>query len=99
MVASPGVFDPALHLLWGDVAVDNLSSPTVVKVHLRRSKCDQFGKGVDVVMGRTGTSLCPVSALSDYIRVCQDAPGAFFRLRNGTPALKPWFVGKIRLIL
>ena len=99
LVASPGDFDPALHLSWGDVTVNNRSSPTMVKIHLRQSKCDQFGRGVNVVVAHMGTSLCPVSALRDYIRVCQDAPIAFFHLCNGPLVSKQWFVGKIRLIL
>ena len=33
---------------WGDVTVNDLAVPTTLKVHLSRSKCDQFGKGVDV---------------------------------------------------
>ena len=32
------------------------------KIHLKRSKCDQFGKGVDVVLGMTGMPICPVKA-------------------------------------
>ena len=36
---------PAVNLSWGDVAVDCRASP---KIHLKQSKCDQFGKGVDV---------------------------------------------------
>ena len=36
-------YDPIFCLSWGDVAVDSRSAPTMVKVHLKRSKCDQFG--------------------------------------------------------
>ena len=43
------VFDSAIHLAWEDVAVDSLVVLTCVRVHLKRSKCDQFGKGVDVI--------------------------------------------------
>ena len=33
-------YDQVVHLSWGDVAVDSKTSPSMVKVHLKRSKCD-----------------------------------------------------------
>ena len=71
----------------------------MVKLHLRCSKCDQFGKGVDIVVGHTDTPLCPVMAILDYIKLRQDHPGAFFRMKDGTPTTKGWFIGKLRGIL
>ena len=43
-VPSTAAFDPLLHLWWGDVAVDDLANPSVI---LKRSKCHQFGAGVE----------------------------------------------------
>ena len=56
-------FRPTVHLAWGDVAVDNQASPSMIRVTLKRSKCDQFERGVDIIMGHTGQELCPVAAL------------------------------------
>ena len=65
--SSPSEYNWHTHLSWGDVAVDNRDSPSVVKIHLRKSKCDQFGKGIDIFVGRTdSTILCPVTAITDY---------------------------------
>lgn len=47
-------FQPARDLAWGDVAIDNRCAPNMIKVHLKSSKCDQFGTGADVILGRTG---------------------------------------------
>ena len=33
------------NLSWGDVTFDHASEPSVMKIHLRTSKCDQYGKG------------------------------------------------------
>ena len=99
LVESPAHFNPAISLAWGDVAVDSRTSPSMVKLHLRRSKCDKFGKGVDIVVGHTDTPLCPVMAILDYIKLRQDHPGAFFRMKDGTPTTKGWFIGKLRGIL
>ena len=54
---------------WSDVAVDNHESPSVIRIHLRRSKTDQFGRGVDIYLGATGDELCPVAALLAYLAV------------------------------
>ena len=54
------MFNPGTDLAWGDVALDSLTNPRTVQFHLKKSKCDQFGKGTDIVMGVTDDSLCPV---------------------------------------
>ena len=99
LVESPDSYNPATSLSWGDVAVDSQSSPSMIRIHLWRSKCDQLGKGVDVVVGRTDTPICPVSAILAYIRHRQDIPGAFFVTAGQTPATKAWFVNQIREVL
>ena len=62
---------PAIDLVWGDVAVDSHSNPQMIQIHLKKSKCDQFGLGSDIVIGRTDTPTCPVSALLHYIGTSQ----------------------------
>ena len=85
-------FDPAVHLAWGDVAVDSNINPCMVQIHLKRSKCD----------------LCLVSALLDYIAcrgeapssACRgDTPGPFFRTASGELVTKHWFVSQLCGIL
>ena len=50
-----------------DVTVDSVHNPSVIKIHLRSSKTDQYSRGVYVYLGRTGSELCPVSALLAYL--------------------------------
>ncbi len=64
---SKAKINQAVSLMWGDVAVDSREKPTMIKVHLKRSKCDQFGAGADITMGATGLPLCPVTAILQYI--------------------------------
>ena len=71
----------------------------MVNIHLRQSKCDQFGKGVGIIIGRTDTPTCPIAAITNYILYRQDAPGSFFRMNEGAPATKSWFVDQIREVL
>ena len=68
-VPSVSSFDLSSHLAWSDVSLDNVLEPTTLKIHLKRSKTDQLKKGVDVYIGRTGCSLCPVGAGVDYMSI------------------------------
>ena len=90
---------PAASLMWGDVAVDSRERPTMVRIHLKRSKCDQVGAGADIILGKTGLPLCPVSAILKYIEVRGSALGLFFWRSDTQPALKAWFVDQLRGIL
>ena len=99
MVPSAHSFSSTRHLSWGDVSVDSIAQPTLLKIHLRFSKCDQFGKGVDVFMGRTTNKLCPVSACLAYIAIRGSAPGPFFCFKNGSPLTKPQFISQVREVL
>ena len=44
-------FNLQLHLAWGDVAVDDLQDPKMVRVHLKQSKTDQMGQGANIILG------------------------------------------------
>ena len=99
LVESVDQYHQSSSLSWGDVAVDNATSPSMLRVHLKRSKCDQFGNDVDIIVGHTGSSICPVSAVLNYIRLRQDEPGPFFRDRTNQPVTKSWLTNKIRHLL
>ena len=81
------------------MAVDDLANPTLVRFHLKRSKCDQFGRGVDVFIGRTGDELCPVTAVLSFIARRGPKPGSFFLLQDGSPLTKGYFVGQVQKAL
>ena len=88
------------HVSWGDVTYDHASEPSMMKVHLRSSKCDQYGKGADVFVGKTGNTLCPVAACLAYLTVRGTTePGAFFLKSDRRPLLKPVFVSELRKAL
>lgn len=92
-------FNPRLHLAWGDVAVDNNHNPRMVRCHLKQSKTDQIGQGVDVVLGKTDQDLCPVTAVLGYVNRRGDRPGPFFLKSSGVPLLKSDFIRSFRDIL
>ena len=92
-------FRPATDLTWGDIAVDNPANQQMVRVHLKKSKCDQFGKGLDIILGRTGSLLCPVAVLMGFMAVWGDGPGPFFLDSEHGPITKVWFTSEVRQIL
>ena len=98
-VPSLTAFDQRWHLAWGDVSVDSVSDPAVLKVHLKRSKCDQLGQGVDVFVGRTGDNLCPVSAVMRYVAWRGLSSGCFFLLGDRSPLTKARSVARVKQAL
>ena len=96
---SRDAFNPHLHLAWEDVAVDDARNPRMVRCHLKQSKTDQLGRGVDVVLGKTGLDLCPVAAVLGYIASRGDQPGPFFLTTAKTPLSKSEFIGEFRAVL
>eukprot|EP00731_Ephydatia_muelleri_P013873 Em0007g1183a len=78
------------NISWGDMTFDHASEPSVMKIHLRTSKCDQYGKGADVFVGKTGNTLCPIAACLAYLALRGTTdPGAFFLKPDKRPLLKP----------
>ena len=60
---------------------------------------DQFGKGVDVFLGKMGTELCPVSALLAYLAMRGKDPGPLFKLMDGRFLTKDVFIAHVRSAL
>jgi len=96
--SASGVSSTAI-VRWGDIAVDRRDTPTLVKIHLRCSKCDQFGKGVDIIIGRTGCSICPVTAIVNYLAIRGTRAGPLFQRPQAQSVTKAWFVEQLRDIL
>ena len=99
LLASPSQFNPATSLAWGDVAVDSHANPRMVQFLLKVSKCDQFGAGSNIIVGRVESPLCPVAAVLKYIEVRGNAPGPFFMDSTHNALTKQRFVRRIRDIL
>ena len=75
-----------MHLLFADLAVDNLAQPSMLRIHLKVSKTDTFGRGVDMVIGKTTNNLlCPIRAMLDNLLASGSGQGPLFRFRIGKP--------------
>ena len=98
-VPSRAACDSRYHLYWGDVAVEEGNPPAMIRVHLKRSKCDQLGRGVSVFIGRSGVFPCAVTEVMNYVRVRGPDPGPFFRFADGCPLTKAAFVARVKSAL
>ena len=92
----PGVsFDPSRHLFPSDVTVDSVNQPSIVCVHLKASKTDTTGAGIDIFISRTYNSLCPVVAMLRYLAVRGFSLGPLFCWQDGSPLTRPAFVDNL----
>lgn len=82
-------YDPAIHLCFEDVSVDNPASPKVISLTIKQSKTDQLRSGSTVNLTITSNALCPVAALLAYLAIRGNMPGPLFLFADGkflTPA-------------
>ena len=95
-VPSDDTFDPSVHLGVGDIAVDDPSHPSMLRVTVKQSKTDPFRKGVNLFVGRATTALCPVAAMLDYLAVRGMEPGPLFRFQDGRCLTRQRFAAAVR---
>ncbi len=96
-VPNDGAFDPSCHLSFQDLAVDHPAEPSTIKVHIKASKTDPFRKGVDIFLGRTGSDLCPVTAMLDYLCARGSSQGPLFVFADGKLLSRSRFVDRLRI--
>ena len=86
---------------FADLAVDSHSSPSVVRILLRRAKTDPFSQGFYIHLGRTSARVCPVAALFGQLpgRQTAIARPPFFVWRDGSPLSQHHLVKEVRVIL
>ena len=99
VVPSDSGFDPRYHLAYGDVRFDSNADPSWMEVTIKRSKCDQFCKGVTLLVGATRTTICPIAAMAGYLVYRGGKPGPLFVFEDGRPLTRDRFVAAVRSAL
>ena len=89
-------FDPNVHLSYTDVMVDNREKPQYITVRIKASKTDPFRKGTRIYLGATGTDLCPVAAILDYMVRRGNHPGPMFQFQDHRPLTRARLVTELR---
>ena len=101
VVPSQGQYDEEVHLSIDDVKLYSRIKPSCLMVQIKASKTDVFRKGSTVYLGITGTELCPVAAIVNYMVLPQEnaRTTAFFGFSDGQPLTKTRFVMELRTAL
>ena len=60
-------YDSGADLSFSEITVDSPTNPTIIS-----SKTNPFRKGVDIYLGCTHNSLCPITAMMAYLSVRRD---------------------------
>ena len=98
-VPSEKAYDAGAHLNFDDVAVDNVSNPTMLKVTIKSSKTDPFRQGIDIFIGKTSNELCPVAAVLAYLARRGSKQGLLFQFEDGRLLTRERFVAQVRAAL
>ncbi len=96
VVPSESEYDPHVHLNYGDAKVDNTAHPQFMLVRIKASKTDPYRKGVSIYLGTTGSDLCPVAAMLDYMVRRGPAPGPMFTFEDGRLLTRARLVSHLR---
>ena len=88
-------FDPSCHLTPRDITVDDMQAPSMLRIHLKTSKTDRTKQGVDLYVGRTFNSLCPVTAMLRYLQLRGIDDGPLFFYKDGSPLSRSGLVDKV----
>ena len=98
-VPASSSFDPSRHLTLRDIDPSISTPVTTITICVKHSKTNQFGKGVDIHLARTGDPLCPVSALLDYLSIRGSRDGPLFLTSAGKPLYREVLVEWLRSAL
>ena len=98
-VPSAEAYNLDAHLNLNDLALDSHSDPSMARLHIKQSKTDPFRQGVEIFLGKTGTSICPVQAIFHYIGVCSSNQGPLFIFGNGVPLTRAQLVLNVQAAL
>lgn len=93
-------FHPALHLSRSDITFSpSFEEPISMSVVIKGSKTDPFRKGVSLIIGRSYSPICAVSAVKDYLEATTYRNGPLFQYSDGRYLTKGLFTTAIRQFL
>ena len=89
-------YDPSVHLSVQDISVDDAKHPSVLCIRIKQSKTDPFCKGVNLFVGKTGSLVCPVSAMLSYLCTRGMENGPLFKFEDGRVLTRQRFVAIVK---
>ena len=82
-IPSQEQYDQSCHLSLSDISVDSRNNPRLLRVSIKQSKTDPFRRGVDLHLGATDETLCPVRGMLPYLALRGGQKGPLFMLKDG----------------
>ena len=76
-------YDKDCNLSIDDISIDSRDNPQLLKVTLKQSKTDPFWVGIDLYLGATGATVCPVRGLLPYLPLRGHHKGPLCILEDG----------------
>ena len=76
-------YDQSCHLSLGDISLDNRDNPRLLRVHIKQSKTDPFRRGVEIYLGATNDSICPLKGILPYLALRGKREGPLFIFPDG----------------
>ena len=98
-VPSQKDYDPESHLLFADVSVDSRISPSMIRIHIKKSKTDPFRQGFHLYFGKTNNDICLVNSLLAYLIRRRGTPGPLFVMEDGRYLTRELFRAQLNTIL
>ena len=98
-IPDSSAYDPSVHLSFSDISIDTIAEPNIIRIRLKTSKTDPFRQGVDIHIGKTNQTLCPVTALLNYMVIRGNSPGLLFHFEDNAPLTKSKFTARFRQLL
>ena len=95
-VPSDEEYDPSVHLSVHNISVDDAKHPSVFCIRIKQSKTDPFRKGVDLFVGKTGSVLCPVTAMLGYLCVRGMESGPLFNFEDSRVLTHRHFIAVVK---
>lgn len=94
-------FDPKHHLMKRDITFMPKCSPKYMLVCIKVSKTDPFRQGQTIVIGKTDSPLCPISAMVAYLnsRPFSSDSGPLFSYESGAFLTREKFTKATRLLI
>ena len=88
-------YDPFGYLSIQDIAADDLKHPSLLRITIKQSKTDSFCKGVDLFVAKTGSLLCPVAPMLNYLCARGMADGPLFKFADGRGLTRQRFISAV----
>ncbi len=96
-VPSDTEYDETVHLGIKDVAVDDANHPSILQIRIKQSKTDPFRQGINLYVGKTGSHICPVASMMNYLQARgMGTSGPLFRFSDGRVLTRKRFVDAVR---